>query len=924
MSENNHRLNKVAAELNKSFAVLAEHLNKHGFAVDSKPTTKISDEMYKFLLNEFQSAKAAKDESKAIEIKLRQNREEERPHVQEQKVVKPVAKPVEEVKQAPVVETPIVPEIKPEVVVEIPKETPVETPKVEVEKSSKHDLAGLKVVGKLDMTPKTKKVVEEVVVPPPAPVEEVIEEKVEVVEVPVEPEIKVEKEEVVATTETPIVADPDAVEKIELSSPRLRGLKILDKIEVKTEPTGFRKEIPQLKSEEEKRKRKRKKINVEKVQIQDRIKEQDRTNRKKPDEVKQEVSEKEIQDKIKSTLAKLEGAGKGKGLKQKIKRQKREDYHQGQIERQDQADKDSKIIKVTEFVSANELASMMNVSVNEIITACFSLGLMVSINQRLDAETLSVVAQEFGFDVEFVDAESQIDVVDEIDKEEDLVSRPPIVTVMGHVDHGKTSLLDYIREANVIAGEAGGITQHIGAYEVTLADGKKITFLDTPGHEAFTAMRARGAKLTDISIIVIAADDNVMPQTKEAISHAQAAGVPMVFAINKIDKEGARPEKIKEELSAMNILVEDWGGKFQSQEISAKKGINVDKLLEKVLLEAEMLELKANPNRLAKGTVIESSLDKGRGMVTNMLVQNGTLHVGDFLVAGPYYGKVKALFNERGAKITSAPPATPVKMLGFGDAPTAGDTFVAFADEYSAKELANKRFQLVREQGLRTRKHITLDEIGRRLAVGNFKELKLIVKGDVDGSVEALSDALLKLSTPEIQVNVIHKAVGQITESDILLASASDAIVIGFQVRPAMGARKLAEAEEIDIRLYSIIYQAIDEIKAAMEGMLSPEIVEKIIGNVEVREVYKITKVGTIAGCYVTDGKIERNAKLRLIRDGVVVYTGELSSLKRFKDDVKEVARGYECGLQIRNYNDLHEGDYLEFFKEEETKRKLD
>ena len=566
---------------------------------------------------------------------------------------------------------------------------------------------------------------------------------------------------------------------------------------------------------------------------------------------------------------------------------------------------------------------MMSVQPTQVISVCMSLGIFASINQRLDAETIQIVAEEFGFETEFVSADVQEAIPEVEDKEEDLIERPPIITVMGHVDHGKTSLLDYVRKANVIAGEAGGITQHIGAYEVTLVDGKKITFLDTPGHEAFTAMRARGAKVTDLAIIVIAADDSVMPQTREAIAHAQAAGVPMVFAFNKIDKEGANADKIREQLSAMNILVEDWGGKFQCQEISAKKGLNVDKLLEKVLLEAEMMDLKANPNRRAKGTVIEATQEKGRGIVCSMLVQTGTLRIGDHVVVGPYYAKVRALYNERGGKIDHAPPSTPVKMLGFSDAPTAGDAYVVFEDESEAKALANKRLQLVREQGIRTKRHITLDEIGRRLAVGNFKELKLIVKGDVDGSVEALADSLLKLTTEEIAVNVIHSGVGQITESDVLLASASDAIIVGFQVRPSAKAKQIAENEEIDIRTYSVIYQAIDEIKQAMEGMLSPDVVEKIIGNVEIREVFKISKVGTIAGCYVTSGVIERKAKLRVIRDGVVIHTGELNSLKRFKDDVKEVAKGYECGLQVERFNDIEVGDYLEIFKTEEVKRKL-
>ncbi|MEY3801597.1 MAG: hypothetical protein RLZZ548_1477, partial [Bacteroidota bacterium] len=609
---------------------------------------------------------------------------------------------------------------------------------------------------------------------------------------------------------------------------------------------------------------------------------------------------------------------------QKIKQKNKENRANDRRETTLRKEKESKILKVTEFLTANELATMMGTSVTQVISSCFMLGLIVSINQRLDAETIQIVSDNFGFEVEFVDAESQIEAADnEMDDEADLLPRAPIVTVMGHVDHGKTSLLDYVRKANVIAGEAGGITQHIGAYEVTLVDGKKITFLDTPGHEAFTAMRARGAKVTDLAIIVIAADDSVMPQTREAIAHAQAAGVPMVFAFNKIDKEGANADKIREQLSAMNILVEDWGGKFQCQEISAKKGLNVDKLLEKVLLEAEMMDLKANPNRRAKGTVIEATQEKGRGIVCSMLVQTGTLRIGDHVVVGPYYAKVRALYNERGGKIDHAPPSTPVKMLGFSDAPTAGDAYVVFEDESEAKALANKRLQLVREQGIRTKRHITLDEIGRRLAVGNFKELKLIVKGDVDGSVEALADSLLKLTTEEIAVNVIHSGVGQITESDVLLASASDAIIVGFQVRPSAKAKQIAENEEIDIRTYSVIYQAIDEIKQAMEGMLSPDVVEKIIGNVEIREVFKISKVGTIAGCYVTSGVIERKAKLRVIRDGVVIHTGELNSLKRFKDDVKEVAKGYECGLQVERFNDIEVGDYLEIFKTEEVKRKL-
>jgi translation initiation factor IF-2 len=584
----------------------------------------------------------------------------------------------------------------------------------------------------------------------------------------------------------------------------------------------------------------------------------------------------------------------------------------------------SKILKVTEFVTANELAKMMDVPVTQVISTCMSLGMFVSINQRLDAETLTIVADEFGFEVQFISASDEQETVAVVeDKPEDLIPRAPIVTVMGHVDHGKTSLLDFVRKANVIAGEAGGITQHIGAYEVQLDSGKKITFLDTPGHEAFTAMRARGASVTDIVIIVIAADDSVMPQTKEAINHAQAAGVPIIFALNKIDKPGANPDKVREQLSAMNILVEEWGGKYQCQEISAKQGLNVDVLLEKVMLEAELLELKANPNKHAVGTVIEAALDKGRGIVTTILVQSGTLKVGDPILAGCYSGKVKALFNERGNKVESVGPSQPIQVLGMNGAPQAGDKFNSMESEVEAREIANKRLQLQREQGIRTQKHITLDEIGRRLAIGNFKELNIIVKGDVDGSIEALSDSLLKLSTQEIQINIIHKSVGQISESDVLLASASDAIIIGFQVRPSLNARKLAEQEQIDIRMYSIIYDAINEIKSAMEGMLAPQFEEKIVANVEIRETFKISKVGTIAGCMVLDGKINRNSKIRIIRDGVVLHTGELASLKRFKDDVKEVATNYECGLNIQNYNEIEVGDIVEAFEQVEIKRKL-
>jgi translation initiation factor IF-2 len=641
---------------------------------------------------------------------------------------------------------------------------------------------------------------------------------------------------------------------------------------------------------------------------------------------KEEPTEKDIQDQIKATLARLSGAGKSGKFAQraKFRRQKRDDVAANADELAMEQDAQSKVLKVTEFVTANELAIMMDVSVTQIISTCMSLGMFVSINQRLDAETLSIVADEFGYQIEFVKPQDEEFILDQPDNPEDLIPRAPIVTIMGHVDHGKTSLLDFIRKTNVIGGEAGGITQHIGAYEVTLPENKgKITFLDTPGHEAFTAMRARGAQVTDIVIIVIAADDSVMPQTKEAINHAQAAGAPIIFAFNKMDRPGANADKVREQLSAMNILVEEWGGKYQTQEISAKTGLNVELLLEKVLLEAELLELKANPNKRAVGTVIEAALDKGRGIVTTILVQAGRLKVGDPILAGCYSGRVKALTNERGQRVESAGPSTPVQVLGMQGAPTAGDKFNVLETEVEAREIANKRLQLQREQGLRTQKHITLDEIGRRLAVGNFKELNIIVKGDVDGSIEALADSLLKLSTEQIQVNVISKGVGQISESDVLLASASDAIIIGFQVRPSGGARKLAEAEQIDIRLYSIIYDAINEIKAAMEGMLAPTFEEKIVANVEIRETFKISKVGTIAGCMVLDGKITRNSKIRIVREGVVIYTGELASLKRYKDDVKEVSANYECGLNIQNFNNIEVGDIVEAYENVEVKRKL-
>jgi translation initiation factor IF-2 len=714
---------------------------------------------------------------------------------------------------------------------------------------------------------------------------------------------------------------------------KLAGLNILGKIELPVEKKPEKKK-PVASSSDDKLKTKRKKRRrIKKAQedkpaptpAQTKQKQEDNKarakqrntkiqgGRKQRTETKPELTEEEVSKQIKDTLARLSGAGKSKAAK--YRRQKRDMVHKQMAEDAMSQEEEKKIITVAEFVTANELASMMNLQVTEIISVCMQLGLFVSINQRLDAETISLLAEEFGFSVKFESAEAVTDTVEDLDDPEDLKPRSPIVTVMGHVDHGKTKLLDYVRKANVVAGEAGGITQHIGAYEVQISDGKKITFLDTPGHEAFTAMRARGAKATDVAIIVIAADDNVMPQTVEAINHAQAANVPIVFAINKIDKPNSNPEKIKEQLSQMNILVEEWGGKYQSQEISALGGLNIPELLEKVLLESELLDLKANPDRPAIGTIVESSLDKGRGYISTLLVQNGTLKIGDVVLAGSHFGRIKAMYNERNQPVKIAGPSAPVLILGLNGAPQAGDSFKAMKDEREAKSIALKRQQLQREQGLRTQKHITLDEIGRRIAIGDFKELNIIVKGDVDGSVEALADSLLKQSTKEVQVNVIHKSVGAVTETDVMLASASNAIIIAFQVRPSVGARKLAEKEQIDIRTYSIIYSAIEEIKAAIEGMLTPKTEEKIVCNLEVRDTFKITKVGTIAGCIVLDGTIHRNTRIRIIRDGIVVYTGKLGSLKRFKDDVKEVQNGYECGLNVEYFNDIKVGDIIEGFE---------
>ncbi|MCX6280814.1 MAG: translation initiation factor IF-2 [Bacteroidetes bacterium] len=802
-------------------------------------------------------------------------------------------------------------------------------PPLEIKEEKQNKGVGeLKIVGKMDLGTFEKKPSKKVKAKTEAPAVVSPEEPatVEAAEILQEPEAAPPEMEIPAELPAGEAIDlnflPTA--KIKLEGPTILGSMILP------EPKKFEKKKQLVASSSDdsikskKKKRKRIKRADEGPEAPKTDKPHFTKDKKYTREIqKPEVTQEDIERQIKETLARLSPTGKSKASK--YRRQKREEVSQKLQQEQERIEEGKKVIKVTEFVTANELANMMHVAVTEIISTCMSLGLFVSINQRLDAETLTLVADEFGYKLEFVSVEVQeaIDGHNVEDNPDDIRDRAPIVTVMGHVDHGKTKLLDFIRSTNVVAGEAGGITQHIGAYEVVLDNGKAITFLDTPGHEAFTAMRARGAKITDVAIIVIAADETVMPQTKEAINHAMAAGVPIVFAINKIDKANSNPEKIREELSKMNVLVEEWGGKYQTQEISAKTGLNINILLDKVLLEAEMLNLKANPSRLAIGTVIESSLDKGRGYVAKLLVQNGTMHIGDIVLAGATYGRIKAMYNERNQPIKEAGPSAPVLMLGLNGAPQAGDSFNVMTDEKETKNIATKRLQLQREQGLRTQKHITLDEIGRRIAIGEFKELNIIVKGDVDGSVEALSDSLLKLTNEEVAVNVIHKSVGQITESDVLLASASNAVIVGFQVRPSVSARKLAEAEQIDIRLYSIIYQAIEEIKSAIEGMLAPEIEEKITSNIEIREVFKITKVGTVAGCMVLDGKITRQTTIRVIRDGIVVYTGKLGSLKRFKDDAREVSSGFECGLNIDNFNDIKVGDIIEGYEQIEIKRKL-
>ncbi|WP_432412032.1 translation initiation factor IF-2 [Rasiella sp. SM2506] len=926
------RLSKVLREFNISLDRAVEFLGSKGYEVEARPTTKISGEEYETLFEEFQTDKSKKVASKEVGEEKRKEKEELR--------------------------------------VERERELEEKEQKAEARKVIKAEanLGGLKQVGKIDLDAKKKVVKEEVVAEAPKeekPKEEATTPKEEkVVEAEVTPAEEKPKKEV--PEEKPAAKKEEKTEKVEEATPVAKKEEAKEEIkeeaktkaetpavEVKKEEatlgsdvvvttykkldgpnfTGKKIDLTQFKKPEKKKKEKVD-PNKEKRGRRRRISKGPGTTggaspsrggvkgRGRTNVPKEEPTEEEIQKQVRETLEKLQGkSSKGKGAK--YRREKRDTHRLKTEEDLAQQELDSKLLKVTEFVTVSEVATMMDVPVTNVISACMTLGMMVTMNQRLDAETLSIVADEFGFEVEFVTADIEESNINDSDAPEDLLPRAPIVTVMGHVDHGKTSLLDYIREENVIAGESGGITQHIGAYGVQLEGGQKIAFLDTPGHEAFTAMRARGAQVTDLAIIVVAADDDIMPQTKEAISHAQAAGVPIVFAINKIDKPTANPEKIKEGLAQMNLLVEDWGGKIQSHDISAKTGEGVKELLEKVLLEAELLELKANPDRLAKGTVVEAFLDKGRGYVSTILVQAGTLNIGDYVLAGQHSGKIKAMQDERGNNVKAAGPSTPVSILGLDGAPQAGDKFNVYIDEREAKDIANKRTQLQREQSVRTQRHITLDEIGRRIALGDFKELNIILKGDVDGSVEALTDSFQKLSTEEIQVNIIHKAVGPITESDVLLASASDAIIIGFNVRPMGNARQIADKEEIDIRTYSIIYAAINDLKDAMEGMLSPEMKEEITGTAEIRETFKISKVGTIAGCMVTSGKIIRNNSIRLIREGVVIHTGDLDSLKRFKDDVKEVAKGYDCGIQLKNYNDIQVDDIIEGFQEVAVKKKL-
>ena len=930
------RLSKLTKQFSIGLARLVDFLNEQGAGVEMNPNAKVSDEYLPAIEAKFGEDQKLKRDSEKVTIKLKEIIEmgsRKKPEAEEEDV------PEREV----VIKSNTLNEERPS------EPAPVEKPApAPVQAEEPRTVAGPKVIDKIDLSRFDKKK------SAPAPVEEKQEPAPAPAPVPVsEPEPAPEPVPAPAPVpepapeQAPAPAVPAEPREVRVEVERLAGPKVVDKID-----------LSQFDKKKKKKKRERigkeatQKVDVTKVDASNNGGKKDKKDKNHPNaqqqqgagkkdkksrrdrggdkfkpmtEAEQEEMQKEIQKQIKETYARM-NEGKKSNFGAKHRKEKREAASQRMQEEMEMQQLEQKVLKVTEFVTVNDLATLMNnTPVTKVIAACMSLGMMVSINQRLDAETLVLVAEEFGYEVEFVTANltDAIAQGEAEDTDDDLVARPPVITVMGHVDHGKTSLLDHIRNANVIAGEAGGITQHIGAYHVELPDGQRITFLDTPGHEAFTAMRARGAKMTDVAIIIIAADDCIMPQTIEAINHAQAAGVPMVFAINKIDKPGANPDKIREQLSNMNILVEDWGGKYQCQEISAKKGINVDQLLEKVLLEAEMLELKANPNRRASGAVIESSLDKGRGYLATILVQNGTMRVGDVMLSGCFTGRVKAMFNERGQKVEEAGPSTPVSVLGLNGAPTAGETFNIMADEKEAKDIANKREQLIRIQGIKTQKHMTLEEIGRRIAIGNFKELNVIVKGDVDGSVEALSDSIIKLSTEEVRVNVIHKAVGAISESDILLAAASDAIIIGFQVRPMPSARKLAEKEEIEIRLYSVIYDCINELKSGIEGMLEPEQKEVVTATAEVQETFKISKVGTIAGCIVREGKLQRTAKVRVIRNGIVVYTGELGSLKRFKDDVKEVAMGQDCGLNIQGYNDIKIGDVVEAYTIEEIKRTL-
>ncbi|MCR4965668.1 MAG: translation initiation factor IF-2 [Bacteroidales bacterium] len=947
------RLGKAATEFNISLETIVDFLKKKNFDIEENRNAKLSAEMYDELLKEFASEKMVKAEADKIDIgtysaiskqepkakgektaqqekkeddsntkqpsgeetpKEEKTKEESQNLGKEEPKVEPVEKPVttEEHISKPEIEKPAEPVSEPKT-----EPTAKEKPQHEHIETRVEPLSGIKVVDKINLEElngkkKGKKNAKEQT-PENKPKEEPVSPQQEKIE---EPVVEIEEKKEIETPDEPTEpARPDNF--IETRVEKIQGPKIMGKIEL---PVEKPKESPKKEKHvatDDKKKKKRKRILKQNTgNLKQAPSKEDKRSKVEPEKV--EISHEDIQRRIKETKMRLEPTGKTKAAKRR--KEKRQLIHERIEEQEMQELANQNVLKVTEFLTANELATLMNKEVTEIISTCMSIGLFVSINQRLDAETISMLAEEFGFQVEFIGADAEDDEMAlNDDNDKDLQPRHPIITVMGHVDHGKTSLLDYIRKTNVIAGEAGGITQHIGAYEVSLADGRKITFLDTPGHEAFTAMRARGAKITDLCIIVVAADDAVMPQTIEAINHAQAAGVPMVFAITKIDKPNADPERIRTELANMNILVEDWGGKYQCQEIDAKHGTNVNELLEKVLLEAELLDLKANPNRPGVGAVIESSLDKGRGYVAKVLVQNGTLRVGDPVLAGSCYGKVKAMFNERNQPIKSAGPATPVLMLGLNGAPQAGDTFKVCENEQEARSVATKRARLAREMGLRTQKHITLDEIGRRIAIGDFKELNIIVKGDVDGSVEALSGELLKLSTEQVQLNVIHKSVGAVTETDVMLATASNALIVAFQVRPTAGARKMAEAEQIDIRTYSIIYTAINEIKDAIAGMHSPEIREKIIANLEIKEVFHISKVGNIAGCMVLDGKLQRSSKIRLIRDGIVIYTGKLGSLRRFKDDVKEVTSGQDCGLNIDGCNDLKVGDIIEGFEEYEV-----